>query len=429
MRRVPVQLAAAGLVATLVACGGAVTPAVASSGPQAPSVASETCAPSSGTSATGGEFSPECFGVRLLGAVSGDGRGNALVSPLGVRVVLTMAAQGARAPVRHAIGEMLAGGEARTGDRDTDPLQAYRLAALLTAADEDDGVTLRAANGVFADLRLDVYPAFSAVLEDRFGAPTQRLDFADADAVERINAWAAQATGGVIPRLLSALEPDDVLVLANAVHFKGEWSQPFDPARTAPLPFHPASGEAVEVPTMQADDLPARYRDGDDFQALRLPYGEGAFALTVVLPRAGLEPAESLERLAADPSWLGGAGFRRARGSLTLPRLTLESEASLLPVLRGLGLEAALEDELAFAGIAAPAPLLSRVVQATRLVLDEEGTEAAAATAAVMTTRSAVLDEDGFEMRVDRPFALAVRHRGTGALLFAAWVAHPGSKE
>ena len=115
----------------------------------------------------------------------------------------------------------------------------------------------------------------------------QRLDFAGADAVETINAWAAQATDGVVPRLLSALEPDDALVLANAVQFKGEWSQPFDPARTAPLPFHLASGEAVEVPTMQADDLPARYRDDQDFQAVRLPYGEGAFALTVVLPRAG----------------------------------------------------------------------------------------------------------------------------------------------
>ena len=271
-------------------------------------------------------------------------------------------------------------------------------------------------------------PAFSAVLEDRFGAPTQRLDFADADAIERINAWAAQATGGVIPRLLSALSPTTRWCWPTRCTSRGNGRRPFDPARTAPASLPPCLGEAVEVTTMQADDLPARYRDGDDFQAVRLPYGEGAFALTVVLPRAGLEPAESLGRLAADPSWLGGAGFRRARGSLTLPRLTLESEASLLPVLRGLGLEAALEDELAFAGIAAPAPLLSRVVQATRLVLDEEGTEAAAATAAVMTTRSAVLDEDGFEMRVDRPFALAVRHRGTGALLFAAWVAHPGSK-
>ena len=421
------QLAAAGLAVALVACGGAVAPAVTSSGPKAPFVAPETCAPSLGTSASGGEYSPECFGVRLLGVVSGDGHGNALVSPLGVGVVLTMAAQGATAPVRGAIGEMLAGEDAHTAGSGTNPEPAYRLAAVLAAAGEDDGVTLRAANGAFADLRLDVYPAFSAVLEDRFGAPMQRLDFAEADAVKRINAWAAQATDGMVPRLLSALEPDDALVLTNAVHFKGEWSQPFDPARTAPRPFQPVSGEAVEVTTMQADDLPARYRDGDDFQAVRLPYGEGAFALTVVLPRAGLEPAEALGRLAADPSWLGGAGFRRARGSLTLPRLTLESEASLLPVLRALGLGAALEDELAFAGIAAPAPLLSRVVQATRLVLDEEGTEAAAATAAVMTTRSAVLDEDVFEMRVDRPFALAVRHLETGALLFAAWVADPDS--
>ena len=123
------QLAAAGLAAALVAFGGAVAPAVTSSGPQAPSVAPETCAPSSGTSASGGEYSPECFGVRLLGAVSGDGRGNALVSPLGVGVVLTMAAQGARAPVRHAIGEMLAGGEAHTPEATAIPI-LYRPTGL-----------------------------------------------------------------------------------------------------------------------------------------------------------------------------------------------------------------------------------------------------------------------------------------------------------
>ena len=177
---------------------------------------------------------------------------------------------------------------------------------------------------------------------------------------------------------------------------------------------------------MHADDLPARYREDEDFQAVALPYGGGRFEFVAVLPRAGLEAPEALHRLAADPSWLGGRGFRRSRGALALPRLALDAEASLLPALRALGLGDALDDPRAFAGIAAPPPKLSRVLHRTMLVLDERGTEAAAATAAVMTTRTAIVEEERtFEMRVDRPFALAVRHRGTGAVLFTAWVDDP----
>ena len=133
---------------------------------------------------------------------------------------------------------------------------------------------------------------------------------------------------------------------------------------------------------MRAEGLSARYREDADFQAVTLPYGGGEFALVVVLPRTGLESAGALQALASDPSWLGGSGFRRSRGYLSLPRVTLNGEASLLPVLRALGLAAALEDGDAFAGIAAPPPALSRVVHRTMLKLDEQGTEAAAATAA-----------------------------------------------
>ena len=361
------------------------------------------------------------FGVELLAAVSGEGRTNALVSPLGIGAVLAMLSQGAVEPVRRSIREMLGGG---SGGAPAHPLPC-RLAAVLAAAGEDPGVKLNIANAAFADRRLDLFPSFSAVLEDRFDAQVERLDFADSGAVPRINAWVARETDGAIPSLVSRLEPDAALVLANAMHFHGEWTRPFDPALTVPLPFHPHAGAAVEVATMRAEGLSARYREDADFQAVTLPYGGAEFALVVVLPRAGLESAGALQALASDPSWLGGSGFRRSRGYLSLPRVTLNGEASLLPVLRALGLAAALEDGDAFAGIAAPPPALSRVVHRTMLRLDEQGTEAAAATAAVMTTRAAVMEDEGFEMQVDRPFVLAVRHLGTGAILFAAWVADP----
>ena len=399
------------------------------------------------------------FGFRLLGAVSGEGRVNALVSPLGIGAVLSMAAQGAAADVRRSIGAMLAGARAAasrpdapvaggssgkategTADRaepgaggsenrgrgEADPGVALpcTLAAVLAAASDDADIELQAVSGAFADRRLDIYPSFSAALRYRFSAAMERLAFAEPGAVERINDWAARSTKGKIARLVTKLEPDDALVLANAMHFRGLWSRPFDPELTAPMPFRLQTGRTVEATGMRADDLSARYRESAGFQAVVLPYGDGGFALTVVLPREDLPPAAALAGLASDPSWLGGAGFRRARGRLVLPRLSLKGEASLLPVLRSLGLETALKDPDSFAGIAAPAPLLSRVLHRTQLALDEKGTEAAAATAAVMTTRAAVAEES-FEMKVDRPFALAVRHLKSGALLFAAWVADP----
>ena len=394
------------------------------------------------------------FGVELLGAVSGDGRTNALVSPFGVGTVLAMLAQGATEPVRRSISEMLAdatshpasdtaaaedSGDDAAGAGDSpaapDPARmagsgltdglACRLTEVLGAAGEDEGVDLRIANAVFADRRLDLFPSFSAVLGGRFGARVERIDFADEGAVGRINAWVARETEEAIRLLVSHLEPDDALVLANAMHFRGAWTRPFDPARTAPSPFHVEPGKVVDVPTMRADDLRARYRDSGDFRAVVLAYGGGDFAAVVVLPREGLAPAAALRALAADPSWLGGSGFRRTSGFLALPRVTLHGEASLLPTLRDLGLGTAIDDANAFAGIAAPAPALSRVAHRALLVLDEQGTEAAAATAAIMTTRAALPQDDGFEMIVDRPFVLALRHRDTGAILFAAWVADP----
>ena len=405
----PVPLAAAALAAAIAASG----PATAAPSPSPP-----TCEPAV-------EVSTGAFGVGLLAEASEGGARNALVSPLGIGAVLEMVASGAKRPVRRAIRALLEapgeGGDA--GDVPDGRGLTCQLAWVLHDAAQDEAVAVQAANAAFADRRLDLRPAYAETLQAVFGARAERLDFSDAGAVERINAWVAEATNGAIPDLVSRLGSDNRLVLANAIYFEGEWAQRFDPALTAPAPFHLRTGAAPEVPTMHADGLTARYREDEGFQAVALPYGGGDFELVAVLPRAGVEAPEALRRLAADPSWLGGRGFHDALGTLALPRLDLDVGTSLLPALRALGLGAALDDRQAFEGIAAPAPELSRVLHRATLVLDEEGTVAAAATAAVMGIETIVRN---FVMRVDRPFALAVRHRGTGAVLFTAWVDDPG---
>ena len=399
------------------------------------------------------------FGLELLGALTEEGSDNALVSPLGIGTVLAMVSQGAKESVRRSIGEVIQGGgdALQGGDGDAAPtgsssssdsgaggqadnatasdddaipdtnstmMLACQLFALRIAQSVDEGVVVNFANGVFANRNLELFPSYSAAIDSWFDARIERLDFADESAVTRINAWVSEATREAIPHLIDTLEPGDALVLANAVHFRGDWMDPFDPERTVPAPFHLRSGATAEVLTMHAEELSARYREDDDFQAIALPYGLGGFELVAVVPQREVDAPEAIRQLTSDPTWLGGHGFQRARGSLALPRLALEADVSLLPVLRSLGLESALNDKQAFAGIADPAPILSQVQHRTMLLLDEQGTMAAAATVAVMTSRSA-LDPTTFDMRVDRPFALAVRYRPTGAVLFVAWVESP----
>ena len=356
------------------------------------------------------------FTVEFLAAASEDGARTAVVSPLSVEAVLAMAGYGASASFRHAVRRLFV-----EGAGDWKP--ACRLAAVLNAAAADEDVELNAANGAFAARALDMFPAFRAALEDRFGARVARLDFSQPRAIETINAWVETKTSGMIPRLLANLPPETVLVLVNALHFKGKWAHAFDPVRTTMQPFRLGSGELVERATM-VQALSARYRADESFEALELPYGNGDFTLTVVVPRPGVVPPDAIARLRDDPSWFGGAGFKRAVGKLHLPRLNLSHTGNVLPLLKRLGLAEALGHPDAFSGIAAPAPKLSQVIHAARLALDEEGTEAGAATAAVFTKSLNPLLQ--FDLRVDRPFALAVRTRDGGDLLFAAWVDDPG---
>ena len=360
---------------------------------------------------------PSRFAVEFLAAASRDGTQTAIVAPLSVEAVLAMAGYGASAPFRQAVRRLFV---EDTGDW----RPACRLAAVLNATETDEAVEIHVANGVFAARALDIFPAFRAALEDRFGAKVARLDFSQAQSVETINAWVETNTSGMIPRLLGDLAPETVLMLVNALHFKGKWAHAFDPAQTTVRPFRLGSGEVVERVTMRVEALSAYFREDESFEALELPYGEGHFTLTVVVPRLGIAPAEAFAKLRADPSWFGGTRFEKAIGTLRLPRLNLDHTSDVLPLLERLGLAEALGNPDAFSGIAASAPSLSQIIHAARLALDEEGTEAGAATAAVFT-KSATPSLD-FDLQVDRPFALAVRRRDSGDLLFSAWVDDPG---
>ncbi len=335
---------------------------------------------------------------------------NVFVSPLSASVALGMTLNGAGGETYDAMRSALRLG----GMTEPEINRGYRdLIALLTGL--DSRAELRLANSIWSDAALPLEPEFVRSNGEFFDAGVTALDFADPAAAGTINGWVDQKTGGRIPRLLESVSPDEVLFLINAIHFKGKWRSAFDPDDTRDGPFRGADGRERTAALMwQKGNL--RYTEADGYQAVDLLYGNGAFAMTVLLPRGDQTPAELVAGMTPE-SWsaLGGR-FREQEMALTLPKFRMEYGRRLNDDLITLGMGIAFGPDADLSRIADVTPdalYITRVDQKTFVEVNEEGTEAAAATAVGIGKTSAP-----GEMRVNRPFVFAIRERLSGAIVF-----------
>lgn len=236
--------------------------------------------------------------------------------------------------------------------------------------------------------------------------------------MEAINEWVSGRTNRRIPRLLDEISPDEMLFLINAIYFKAKWRDAFDPKPTQTGPFHGAGGRSRSANLMR-QEASLRYQETAQYQAVDLLYGNGAFAMTVLLPTAGMGPGDLLPSLTPAVWKALSERFSNAKVNLTLPRFRLEYNRQLNDDLKGLGMAIAFDaDRADFSRIAKLQPLrlyLSRVDQKTFVEVNEEGTEAAAATSVGIAGRGAL---PVFQMKVDRPFLFVIRERLSGTVLF-----------
>jgi serpin B len=367
------------------------------------------------------------FGLDLYRAMAA-GTGNAVVSPASIALALAMARAGARgetaaqmdAVLRRFGADELAAWPAALGEA-----LAERSGTFRDASGADLEVALRIANAPFAQRDLPLEAAYLEALGARFGAGLRLVDYVAAteEARRTINAWVGEQTEQRIPELLvpGILSPDTRLTLVNAIYLKAPLLTPFDEGTTAPAPFTRLDGSTVDVP-MMASSGELRYAAGDGWQAVELPYLGRQLAMTVVVP----------DDLAAFEAGLDAPGLASIIGALAaqpvrlwLPRFGIETTASLADALRALGMPLAFDPDRAdFSGITgSPDLFISDVVHQANIDVDEEGTEAAAATGVVMDLRAAALDP--VTVRADRPFLFALRDVPTGAVLFLGRVTDP----
>ena len=355
-------------------------------------------------------------------------------SPASVASALLMALCGARGRTATELARVLhlegAGGLGGLGGLGGGPDVVASGLGLVSAwrGDGSGSVTLRAPNTVWVQSGLPLRAEFTARLNEA-AAMFATADFATAPEAARteINRVIAEQTEGKITGLLprSAVSRLTRLVLANAVYLKAKWSAPFPAGATSDAPFYPDGRDrpGLTVRMMRAT-APRAYLRGDGYQAVLLPYRDASLAMAVMLPDgplAALRPKVSAVGL-------GGllAGAARHQVALSLPRFRLEASFDLIPDLRRLGVTEAFKGDADFSGITDAEPLrIGAVAHKAYVDVDEQGTEAAAATGVSVTAMAAFRAPPPVTMVVDRPFLFAIIDTATSLPLFLGQVSHP----
>ncbi len=351
---------------------------------------------------------------------------NVFISPTSIAVALAMTSNGANGTTREAILHTL---HADTQPADFQSIDAFNTAnrELAEQISKTTAVQLSMANALWLQQHLPVNPSFQQVLQTAYDAHAETLDFRNSASVETINAWVAKHTNNLIQHLVNQVDPSTVAMLTNAIVFKGKWTLPFDPKSTQPHDFKPANGgAALQVPMMKNSAEYAYYADGKGLQAIRLPYADRTFAMYVVLPQDSSGLQSFLSQLTPDTFTALVSSLHSQRGTIELPRFTITYDATLNSVLTKLGMGIAFGNNANFDGICkTPRMQISEVRHASFLKVDEEGTEAAAATSVGMRAMAVRIEPPPFHMVVNHPFFLAIRDERNGQLLFTGTIANP----
>lgn len=357
------------------------------------------------------------FGFDLLRrARTAEGEVNLFLSPVSVSMALGMTLNGAQGTTLDSMRVAL-----RLDGTPIDEINTgYRN--LIDLLQSLDGTSqFRIANSIWAHSGIPFLPAFLDAGRTHFDAEVRSLDFGAPSTLGTINDWVSAKTNGKIPTILEEIAPEEVMFLINAIYFKGSWRLAFDPKLTRNAPFHAANGATQSVPTMWLDPELHRYSANRDLEMVELLYGNGAFAMTIVLPREDRTLADVTDGLDATRWAELVAGLHDREIGLALPKFRLEYKRSLNDDLTALGMRIAFDPARAdFYGMADVRPerlYITKVLHKTFVDVNEEGTEAAAVTSVGIGITSAPP-----VLQIDRPFLFLIRERLTGTILFVGQI-------
>jgi len=342
---------------------------------------------------------------------------NIIVSPLSISYALSMTLNGAAGSTREAMLEAL-----RVNGLTPEIINnSYKTLseALLSV---DKRVLISIANSVWTENNFVVKKPFTDILTNYYSAEARSFDVTDPLAPKQINTWIESKTNGLIKDMVDELDASTVMLLINAIYFKGIWNSKFDKANTVNRSFYKPDGSTLEVPMMkQKADF--KVYTGDNFVLAEFPYGQGNFVMDVILPNEnnGLNSIASSLTNDNFSQWI--AGLEKRETDLSFPRFKNSYKKKLKSILTDMGMGIAFYDGADFSNISDLDLLINDVTHQAFIETNEEGTEAAAATIVDIRVTSAPLTP--FILNIDHPFIYIIREVTTNSILFMGKVADP----
>ncbi len=364
---------------------------------------------------SGNSFAFDIFNRVLRSAGEGE---NVMISPLSISYALSMTLNGADGTTRDSIIKAL-----RLDGITVDAVNTSfkdLTGALLSV---DKRVLMSIANSVWTENDFVVKQSFIDILTEYYKAESKSFDINDASAPAKINAWIEDKTNGLIKNMVDKLEDNAVMLLINAIYFKGKWSSEFDKSKTVPMPFYKSSGSSSDVPMMKQETEYKVFK-GAGFVLAEFPYGQGNFVMDVILPDDGnmLETILPSVNDAGFTSWISQLNKRKI--DLSFPKFKYGFKIKLKDILTDMGMGIAFNDGADFSNISELYNLLiNEVTHQSFIETNEEGTEAAAATVVEIGVTSA--PPSPIVLTLDHPFFYVIREITTNSIIFMGKVADP----
>lgn len=357
----------------------------------------------------------DTFGLAFLEQVNAAATKDYIISPLSMQILLGMVLNGAQGETAAQICNVLG-----YGAGDTPAVNEFCLSMLqqLPALDKKTKLTL--ANAIFVDDGWPLLDTYKQNVGKYYMAEVSNLDFGNNEAsLKAINGWCSKQTNGLIPKVLDEVNHNILAYLLNALYFKSQWTDKFNTSLTAQEAFTAEDGTKSTVSMMKRLD-DAQYTEDEVFRAVRLPYGNGAFSMTVFLPQQGNKLADVVGRLKK----IGWGAVRESMRSyevdLWLPKFETKYHIELNDILSAMGMPLAFDRMLAdFTAMSPYALCLSFVQQDAVIKVDEDGAEAAAISVAGMEKCTSAGPGETVVFHADQPFLYLISEASTGAILFA----------
>jgi len=340
---------------------------------------------------------------------------NVFMSPLSVSIALGMTLNGAVGDTRTEMETAL-----KLTGLSVDEINEYYKVMQTDLPGIDPLTKLSLANSIWYLQGYEVKKAFLDTNKEYFDAEIRELDFSQTWAKDTINNWCARKTNDLIKDILDFIPKEAVMYLVNAVYFKGTWKVQFDPDETKEMYFTDEFNKLAKVNMMQVKDTFA-YLANENAQYVDLPYGNGAYSMTIILPENGKTTSEVLSNLNGENWNAVISGLTKTELALYLPRFTTKNKFLLNEPLKNMGMVKAFTAGAELTNIADDNLMISRVLHDTYIEVTEEGTEAAAATV-VEIIKSSVPDYPIVE--INKPFLFVIREKSTGVILFIGKIGH-----